>query len=113
MANFDIIAIQEPWVNPFMSTTHHPAKDIFHLCYPTGDGDGHARVCFFVNKRLDNTKWQFEQQTRDLCSLKIQFEEEGQMKGQLTIHNIYNPTQRAEDRIAPYRSSKKYLKHTS
>jgi hypothetical protein len=32
--DFDILAIQEPWANPFMDTTHHPAKDRFHLCYP-------------------------------------------------------------------------------
>jgi hypothetical protein len=26
-AEYDIIDVQEPWVNPFMATTHHPAKD--------------------------------------------------------------------------------------
>ncbi|KIV98299.1 uncharacterized protein PV09_09856, partial [Verruconis gallopava] len=31
---YDVLAIQEPWKNPFMSTTHHLVKDIFHLCYP-------------------------------------------------------------------------------
>ncbi len=31
--DFDIVAIQEPWHNPFTETTHHPTKDIFHLCY--------------------------------------------------------------------------------
>jgi hypothetical protein len=25
--DFDIIAIQEPWTNPYTATTHHPAKD--------------------------------------------------------------------------------------
>ncbi|ROT39081.1 hypothetical protein SODALDRAFT_332514 [Sodiomyces alkalinus F11] len=33
--NYDILAIQEPWKNPFNDTTHHPVKDRFHLCYPT------------------------------------------------------------------------------
>lgn len=42
---YDIVAIQEPWRNPFMSTTHHPAKDHFHLCYPADSEDGPARVC--------------------------------------------------------------------
>ena len=27
---FDILAIQEPWRNPFTATTHHLAKDKFH-----------------------------------------------------------------------------------
>jgi hypothetical protein len=25
--DFDIIAIQEPWKNPYTATTHHPAKE--------------------------------------------------------------------------------------
>jgi len=36
-----------------MLTTHHLAKDIFHLCYLDGDEEGPARVYFFVNKRLN------------------------------------------------------------
>lgn len=26
---FDILAIQEPWRNPYISTTHHPAQKIY------------------------------------------------------------------------------------
>jgi hypothetical protein len=33
-AEYDIIAIQEPWKNPYINTTHHPAKDALHLCRP-------------------------------------------------------------------------------
>ena len=69
--DFDIIAIQEPWRNPYSATTHHPAKDRFHLCYPTGDAEGLAQVCFFVNKKLDQTKWRFKERTRDICSVII------------------------------------------
>lgn len=94
VAEYDILAIQEPWRNPFMETTHHPAKDIFHLCYPTGnEEEGPARVCFFINKRLDHTKWQFKQYTRDICTLKISVEMENHPSRQLSIHNVYNPTQ--------------------
>jgi hypothetical protein len=95
---YDILAIQEPWKNPFMSTTHHPAKDRFHLCYSATIENGPARVCFFVNKRLDNTTWQFESYTKDACSLHIQCEVGGQAAGHLHIHNIYNPGQATEDR---------------
>jgi hypothetical protein len=52
---FDILAIQEPWRNPYTETTHHPAKEAFHLCYLSGNSKP-ARTCFFVNKRLDHTK---------------------------------------------------------
>src|SRR5690242_9964923 len=68
---FDILAIQEPWANPFVNTTHHPAKDRFHLCYPHNEGEGPARVCLFINKRLDHSKWQFESHNRDLCTVTI------------------------------------------
>jgi hypothetical protein len=95
---YDILAIQEPWRNPFMSTTHHPAKNYFHLCYPVAIEDGPARVCFFVNKRLDNTTWQFEPHTRDACSLHIKCEAGSQTQGQLHVHNIYNPVQATENR---------------
>ncbi|KAI7698384.1 hypothetical protein KC353_g17003 [Hortaea werneckii] len=95
---YDILAIQEPWRNPFLSTIHHPAKDRFHLCYPAAVENGPARVCFFVNKRLDNTKWQFESQTKDVCSLHIWCEAETQTQGQLHVHNVYNPGLASEHR---------------
>ena len=54
---YDIIAIQEPWRNPFVEATHYLAKDVFYLCYPPNDAKGRpARVCFFINKRLDYTR---------------------------------------------------------
>lgn len=96
--DYDILAIQEPWRNPSMSTTHHPAKAQFHLCYPAVIEGGPARVCFFVNKRLDNTKWQFKSHTGDTCSLQIQYELGDQTRGCLHIHNTYNPGQTTEYR---------------
>ena len=88
---YDILAIQEPWRNPFIATTHHPAKDIFHLCYPAGGEGGHARVCFFINKRIDHKRWRFREYSRDICSLTLELSEEQQGKQRITIHNIYNP----------------------
>ncbi|KAL4412137.1 reverse transcriptase [Colletotrichum abscissum] len=69
--NYDIIAIQEPWRNPYSATTHHPAKDRFHLCYPSSEENGSARVCFFINKKLDHSRWQFGEVSRYLCTLII------------------------------------------
>lgn len=98
VADYDVLAIQEPWRNPFMSTTHHPAKNIFHLCYPdVKEGEEPARVCFFVNKRLDHSRWQFEQHTRDLCTLRIRIRE-NTTEHELVIHNVYNPPQSTPDR---------------
>jgi hypothetical protein len=62
--NFDIIAIQEPWKNPYTATTHHPAKDRSHLCYPTGDTEGSARVCFHYGTKSGK-------KTQDECGVFI------------------------------------------
>ena len=55
IAEYDILAFQEPWKNPYMSTTHHPAKDTFHLCYNSVEGEEPTRICFLINKRVDHT----------------------------------------------------------
>ena len=98
--DFDIIAIQEPWRNPYSATTHHPAKDRFHLCYPTGDAEGLARVCFFVNKKLDQTKWRFEERTRDICSIAINLDPtDDQQSRQIIVHNVYNPPKTSTETV--------------
>ncbi|KAF5232692.1 hypothetical protein FANTH_12863 [Fusarium anthophilum] len=96
IGQYDILAIQEPWTTLFDTTTHHPAKDQFHLCYPDKDESGPARVCFFINKRFDHSRWHFKEASRDLCSLNLVLgTEEGQ---QIMVHNVYNPTQTATER---------------
>lgn len=32
ITKFDVVAVQGPWRNSYTETTHHPAKDVFHLC---------------------------------------------------------------------------------
>jgi ribonuclease HI/exonuclease III len=96
---YDILAIQEPWRNPFMATTHHPAKDVFDLYCPGGTEDGPTRVCFFVNRRIDSSKIQFKEHTRDLCSITLMLEGEQQ----LSIYNVYNPPQHtAQQSVLPH-----------
>ncbi|OHW95426.1 reverse transcriptase [Colletotrichum incanum] len=94
--NYDIIAIQEPWRNPFNATTHHPAKDRFHLCYPSNEERGPARVCFFINQKLDHSRWRFKESSRDLCTVSIGTG--GGNEPPTVIHNIYNPSLQENDR---------------
>jgi hypothetical protein len=94
---FDILAIQEPWANSYTPTTHHPAKDQFHLCYPRTADEGPARVCLYINKRLDHSKWQFESHGRDLCTLTLTMGQGNER--QVKLHNLYNPDQTAENRL--------------
>jgi hypothetical protein len=54
MSEFTIIAIQEPWQNPHILTSHNPSNSSFHLLYPPS---ADASVCFFVNKSLNPSSY--------------------------------------------------------
>lgn len=56
---YDILALQEPRRNPFITTTHNPISHPFHLCLPKDSKEAPARVCFFINKRIHSNKWKF------------------------------------------------------
>lgn len=88
IADFDILAIQEPWRNPFSATTHHPAKD----CYPPDGTAGlPARECFFVNERLDHAAWQFASHGRDACTITMRDLDTHGGPARMIIHHINNP----------------------
>ena len=82
-SDMDIIAIQEPWRNPSM-TSYHPLKDRFDLIYPHHEQN---RVCFYVNKKLTPGSWYPKYHSPDLCSLIMRVRN----NRVVTIHNIYNP----------------------
>jgi hypothetical protein len=69
--DFNILAVQEPWANSFVDTTHHSAKERFHLCYPRSEGESPAMVGLFINKRLDHFKWRCEPHNPHLCTITI------------------------------------------
>ncbi len=64
--------------------------------------DGPARVCFFVNKRLDLARWRFEKHSRDMCSLRIKVGNDDQAEDELIIHNVYNAVQTRQNAGALY-----------
>lgn len=82
-----VIAIQEPWGNPYLETTHHPAKQTHQLLYPQSSETGGewARVCMFVSKRIEG--WTHVVHSKDCQELRLR---KGQIE--LRIFNIYNPT---------------------
>ncbi|KAB8240722.1 hypothetical protein BDV35DRAFT_398368 [Aspergillus flavus] len=55
----DVIAIQEPWRNPYSDTTHHPALGSHQLLYPTADdADGQrARVALYISRKINPRTW--------------------------------------------------------
>src|SRR5207249_940410 len=104
--DYDILANQEPWRNPFDKlTTHHPIKDHFHLIFPK---DNMARVCFFVNKQLDTTSWTASHTSSDACTITLRLKaadpQDNSEPAELIpppklihIHNIYNPSPTSEN----------------
>lgn len=83
--SYDVLAIQEPWRNPFMNTTHNPIPQHFELAY---HDHRKTRVCFFINKRIGSSRWSVTHHTPDLSTLELRWGEEGET---IVIHNVYNP----------------------
>jgi len=83
----DIIAIQEPWENPFQDNTHHPLKQTHELLYPAASETGsRARVCMFVSKKLG--EYTHLVHSRDYQEIRVKTE-----SGELRIVNVYNDQQ--------------------
>jgi exonuclease III len=82
----DIIAVQEPWENPYNDTTYHPLKQTHELLFPSSaeTGGGRARVCIYISERV-GTNWthyahsEFCQEVRFQTGL-----------GEICFFNIYN-----------------------
>ncbi|PWI64463.1 hypothetical protein PCL_10441 [Purpureocillium lilacinum] len=81
---YDILAIQEPWRNPFKATTYHPLKGHFHLTYLDDDA---TRVCFYINKRIDPGSWNVSCISKDIISLSIRSPDSSR---NIDIFNVYN-----------------------
>jgi hypothetical protein len=83
---YDVIALQEPWANPFQRTTYHPVKDRFDLVYNI---ELKTRVCFFISSRLRGA-WSYTHHTPDLSTLHLQIQED-EVNRTIHVHNLYNP----------------------
>ena len=84
---YDIVAIQEPWRNPFTNTTYNGNRDTFELAYQDSDV---TRACFFVNKRMDPGTWKVTYHSPDSVTISIKIVKD-RSATTLNIHNIYNP----------------------
>jgi len=82
----DIIAVQEPWENPYNDTTYHPLKQTHELLFPSSSETGsRARVCMYVSKRI-GTEWTHYAHSAFCQEVRIQ----SPTLGTLRILNIYN-----------------------
>lgn len=82
-ASYDIIAIQEPWLNPCVDTTYCPRSCQYNLVFPP---QGKARTSLLIHKKHPISTWSTGQEP-DYCWVKLELE-----SGLITIHNIYSET---------------------
>ena len=85
---FDILAIQEPWRNPFTTTSYNPRNAPFHLAYPPKPL---SRVCIYINKRIHPNSWTVTHHTEDAQTVTIRYGPNNHQRT-LQVHNIYNPS---------------------
>lgn len=83
IGDYDILAIQEPYRNPFQNTSYHPARDRFHLLYFNSRD---TRTCIYVNKKIDPGTWNISYVNGDICVLHLNTPDGRHMR----IYNIYN-----------------------
>lgn len=76
---YDIIAIQEPWINPQLKTTYCPSAGRYHRVYGSG------RAAMYVHKRHAIASWK-QQVGRDWCSITF-----GHGGEAITVWSIYSP----------------------
>jgi hypothetical protein len=65
--NYDILAIQEPWINPFHPATYCPSSSPFIPVF----GNQSKRSCLLVNRKLNPNGWEARVSGPDLCSIRI------------------------------------------
>jgi hypothetical protein len=85
-APYDVIAFQEPWLNPGVNTTYCPRSCQYNLVFPQHD---QARTCLYINKQIPLTRWHAGQEP-DYCWVRIDFD-----SGPITIHCVYSETPEA------------------
>jgi retrotransposon-encoded endonuclease len=78
---YDIIAIQEPYLNPYIDTTYCPRSCPYLLFFPKG---GRARTCLYINKKIPLSQW-CAGGAPDYSWVQIET-----TRGLVTIHNIYS-----------------------
>jgi hypothetical protein len=84
ISHFTVLAVQEPWRNPRIQTTHNPSSSAFYLFYSPSDD---ASVCFFVNKSLNPSSYSAYFPTPKFGYLHLRSSANGVKD--IMIHNVY------------------------
>jgi exonuclease III len=81
--SYDIIAVQELWLNPQVKTTYCLNSCPYTLVFPQ---QGRACTSIYINKQIPLSQWH-SSATPDYSWVKLELD-----SGPITIHNIYSET---------------------
>ncbi len=84
ISEFTFLAIQEPWQNPHIHTTHNPCNSSIHLFYPASADS----VYFFVNKSQHPRSYSAAFHTPECSHLCLRRSVEGARD--VMIHTVYS-----------------------
>ena len=84
---FQVLAVQESWINPYIQTSYNPASSSFWLAIQERRD---TRVAFYISKDIPPTSWSVRYVTPDLAVLSIQVMFQDSER-HIKIYNIYNP----------------------
>ncbi|GCB25535.1 arsenical-resistance protein Acr3 [Aspergillus awamori] len=95
ITSFDVLAIQEPWRNPFVHATHNPILPHFEVDYYD---HRKTRVCFFLNRRIASHHWTVTHHTPDLSTLELKW---GAHEETIITHTSTTPSRASNPLTAP------------
>ena len=78
---YNIIAVQEPWLNPYINTTYCPQSSLYYLVFSK---EGRTQVCLYISKRIPISKWRAGAE-QDYCWVKLETD-----TGSIIVHNVYS-----------------------
>ena len=84
---FHILAIQEPWNNPFVQTSYNPSSSNFWLAVQECQA---TQVAFYISKDIATSSWSVRYISPDLAVLNIQIQFQDIVQD-VQIYNVYNP----------------------
>ncbi len=87
VALISVLAVQEPFCNSFIPTTHNPSYSNFHLHHLSVPN---FWVCFFINKSIKHSSLSEDFPSPDYSFVCLRSPVNG--AGDVVIHNIYRPT---------------------
>ena len=88
IAEYDILAIQEPWRNRFDAAVYNPRSSPFHtLDLKQPD----SRACIYVNKRISVNEWTETFHSPDLCTITLRIAGGTPAERLINTHSVYNP----------------------